>query len=149
MKKFAMVLLAVLLVLPLAVSCGGGEEGTKVVLNNVTLVSYANAYPAQTATGEEIPAKDESLKTEIYAGPVTAVVPEGATLCVKHIVDGYARDLDGGAVYDEASNTYVKLADLSEGNGFAWLYYVNGADAGLGTEVKEGDTVIISYERIA
>jgi len=149
MKKLAMVLLAVLLVLPLAVSCGGGEEGTKIVMENVTLVSYANAYSTQTVTGTEPPVKDESLKSEIYSGPITAIVPEGATLCVKHIVDGYARDLDGAAVYDKASNTYVKLADLSEGNGFAWLYYVNGADAGLGTEVREGDTVIISYEKVS
>jgi len=145
MKKIAYFLLAVVMVLPLLVSCGGDAETTSVEVPNVTIVSYANAY-SETATGEN-PVRDESLATQIYSGSLTAKVAEGATLTVKDVVDAYANDLDGGAVYDATKNVYQKLADLSEGNGFFWNYKVNGADAGLSTEIQATDTILIVYEK--
>jgi hypothetical protein len=144
MKKIAYLVLALVMLLPMIVACGGGG-GTLVEVKNVVIVSYKDAY-SETATGDK-PVPDETLKAEIYSGALKVTVEEGKTLTVKDVVDAYANDIDGAAVYDEDTNTYKKLADLSEGNGWFWNYKVNGVDASLNTEIKVEDAIIISYEK--
>ncbi|MBQ4037672.1 MAG: hypothetical protein IJC84_06055 [Clostridia bacterium] len=132
MKKVLMVVLAVLMILPLAVSCGGGREGNPVVVSNVYVIDNSGEAPV-TLFGSE----GETL---------TAIVEEGAELTVRDIVDAYHDDIAGG-FYDEDAHAYTKLGDLGENSEFFWNYKVNGVDSGLNTKVAEGAKVEIVYEK--
>jgi len=143
MKKVCYLLLAVLMILPLLASCGGAE-GTPVEVANVKIIIYKNAYTG--ATGET-PTLDKSLGEVISSDPITATVEEGVALTVKHVVDAYANNIDGAAVYDADNNIYTKLAGLTAEDGFFWNYYVNGKEASLSTEIQATDTIEIVFEK--
>jgi hypothetical protein len=112
---------------------------------NVKVISYKDAY-TEAATGA--PAQlDKTLAAEVYAGPITAYVAEGASLLLKDVVDGYALDIDGSAVYDESTERYTKMADLAAADGFFWNYYVNGNECGLNTPIQPTDAIEIVFEK--
>ena len=83
MKKLFCVLLAVLMIVPMFAACGSTPDGTEVEVANVKVYRYNDATATET--------------TEIYSGPITALVAEGAVLTVKDVVLGF----DENAVYDE------------------------------------------------
>lgn len=145
MKRVCYLLLAVLMILPMIVACGNSREGTPVEVANVKVISYKDAY-TEAATGA--PAQlDKTLAAEVYAGPITAYVAEGASLLLKDVVDGYALDIDGSAVYDESTDRYTKMADLAAADGFFWNYYVNGNECGLNTPIQPTDAIEIVFEK--
>lgn len=145
MKKLLFVVLAIVLVLPMIVSCANTPDGEPVEITNVKVISYQNAYP-EAETGA-VAKPDKSLATELYSGTVTAYVVEGEKLTLKDVVDGYARDLDGSAVYDESTARYTKINDLAALDGWFWNYYVNGSESSLTAEVKAGDAIEIVFEK--
>lgn len=143
MKKILCLFLTVLFLLPMVLSCGSSPEGTPVEIPDVKVVSFQNAY-TEKEDGKKV--LDRTLGTEIYAGAVTAYVAEGATLSLKDVVDGYVRDLDNSAVYDEITQRYTKIASLSTEDGGFWTYYINGRESSLHTAVKPTDAIEIAFE---
>ncbi len=145
MKKVSALLLAVLLILPMAVACSTGPKGDPVEVPNVTVVSY-KGVETEVATGEV--ATEENSVTTFYTGSVTAYVEEGALLTVKDVLDGYARDLDSTAHYDEDTGCYNRFHDILNSDGWFWNVYVNGAEARMDQEVKAAtDKIEIRYEK--
>ena len=143
MKKTICLVLTVLFLLPMVFSCGSAPEGTPVEIPDVKVTSYQNAY---TEKDDGTKTLDRTLGTVIYSGTVTAYVAEGNKLSLKDVVDGYVRDLDDGAVYDETTQRYTKIASLSADEGGFWTYYVNGRESGLHTAVKPTDAIEIAFE---
>lgn len=138
MKRMLYFLVAVLMILPMIVSCGSQKKGTPTEVANVKVLSM---YSADAENNE---AEEASV---IYEGGVTAYVEEGAALTLKNVVDAYANDIDGDAFYDEDTHMYTKLAGLSASGEWFWNYIVNGQEAGLTTEIKATDTIQIVYQK--
>lgn len=143
MKKLFCLVLTVLFLIPMAVSCGSEPEGNPVEIPDVKVISFADAY---TEKDDGTKVLDRTLGTIIYSGTVTAYVAEGKTLTLKDVVDGYARDLDNSAVYDETTQRYTTIASLSVEEGGFWNYYVNGRETSLHTAVKATDAIEIAFE---
>ena len=141
MKKLMYVVLAVLMILPVIASCSSAPEGTPVAVNDFQVISYADAF-AEDGT------KDESLAVSLYSGAATAYVPEGETMTLKHVIEGYIYDNGIDAVTNDAGTMYESFSGYANGNGFFWNYYVNNAEAGFGTAVPEGAKVEIRYEKL-
>ena len=139
MKRIIYFLVAVLMILPMIVSCGSQQKGTPTEVANVKVLSM---YSADAENNE---AAEASV---LYEGAVTAYVKEGVALTLQNVVDAYANDIDGNAFYDEDTHTYTKLAGLAAGNGWFWNYTVNGREVGLDIEIKATDTIEIKYEKI-
>jgi len=140
MKKLMYVVLAVLMILPVLASCGSAPEGEPVAISNFQVVSYADAY-AEDGT------KDEELAVELYNGAATAYVPEGQTVTLKLVLEGYIYDNGVDAVANDAGTMYESFSGYANGNGFFWNYYVNGKEASLSAEVKPEDTIKVVYEK--
>lgn len=138
MKRIVFLALAVLLILPMIASCGSAPEGNPVSVSNVTVVSYQDAYAEDGTRGEGV---------EIYSGMVTAYVPEGETLTLKHVVEGYVYDNDVDAVLNDAGTMYESLAGYTNGDGFFWNYKVNGKEVSLSQPVKESDVIELVFEK--
>ncbi len=145
MKRVLFLMLAVLMLLPMVAACGSSREGTPVEVANVKVISYKDAY-TQAATGEAAQL-DKTLGTVLYEGPITAYLAEGESLTLKHVVDSYALDIDGNAIYDEDNARYTKLADLGAADGFFWNYYVNAKESGLGNAIQATDAIEIVFEK--
>lgn len=139
MKKVMYLVLAVLMILPVVVSCGSAPEGNPVAVADFQVVSYADAY-AEDGT------KSEDLAVSLHSGEVTAYVPEGTAMTVKHVIEGYVYDNGVDAAFNETLNRYDSLAGYSAGE-FFWNYYVNGKEATLATEVQATDSIKIVYEK--
>ncbi len=139
MKRVIYLLVAVLMILPMIVSCGSQQKGTPTEVANVKVLSMYSA-DAENNVAEEA--------SVLYEGAVTAYVEEGAALTLQNVVDAYANDIDGDAFYDEDTHAYTKLAGLVSGNGWFWNYTVNGKEVGLDTEIQATDTIQIVYEKI-
>jgi hypothetical protein len=139
MKKMMFVVLAVLMILPVIVSCGSAPEGNPVAVADFQVVSYADAY-AEDGT------KSEDLAVSLHSGEVTAYVPEGVAMTVKHVIEGYIYDNGIDASFNETLNRYDSLAGYSA-DVFFWNYYVNGREATLATEVQATDSIKIVYEK--
>ncbi len=133
------VVLAVLMILPVIASCSSAPEGNPVAVNNFQIVTYSEAY-AEDGT------KDESLAVELYNGVATAYVPEGETMTLKHVIEGYIYDNGVDAVTND-QGMYESFSGYANGNGFFWNYYVNGKETGLSAEVKAEDTIKVVYEK--
>ena len=138
MKRMMFLVLAILMILPVVVSCGSAPEGNPVAVSNVTVVSYQDAYAEDGTRGEGV---------EIYNGLVTAYVPEGETMTLKHVVEGYVYDNDVDAVLNDAGTMYESLAGYANGDGFFWNYYVNGKEVSLSQAVKETDVIELVFEK--
>lgn len=121
-------MLAVLMIVPMFVSCGGKTEGTEVEVANVKVYRYNDT----TATAT----------TEIHSGSVVAVVAEGAALTLKDVVLGF----DPNAYYDESTSRFVKISEYSADAEWFWNYTVNGAPANIFAEIQPTDTIEIVYE---
>ena len=128
MKKLFCLLLVVLMIVPVFASCGGKTEGTEIEVANVKVYRYTDA----TATAT----------TELYSGPITAFVEEGATLTMKDVVLGY----DVNAVYDEDTSRFIKISGLSADAEWFWNYQVNGNAQSLAQSIQATDTIEIIYE---
>lgn len=137
MKRMMFLILAVLMILPMAVSCGG-DKGTPTEVASVKVVSMYSADAENNVATEP---------ATIYEGAVTAYVAEGAILTVKDVVDAYANDIDGDAFYDEGKHMYTKLAGLAASGEWFWNYKVNGKEVGLDTEIKPEDTIELIYQK--
>ena len=131
------VLIAVLMILPLIVSCGG-QKGTPTEVANVKVLSMYSADAENNVAAEA---------AVIYEGLVTAYVAEGATLTLKDVVDAYANDIDGDAFYDEDTHMYTKLAGLAAQGEWFWNYTVNGKEVGLNVEIQPTDAIQIIYQK--
>ncbi len=127
MKKLFCVLLAVLMIVPMFVACGGAE-GTQIEVANVKVYRYNDATATET--------------TLLYEGPITATVAEGATLTVKDVVLGF----DASAVYDEDTSRFIKINNLPADAEWFWNYQVNGAPMGLAQEIQATDSIELIYE---
>ncbi len=138
MKRVLFFLVAVLMILPMIVSCGSQQKGTPTEVANVKVLSMYSA-DAEGNVAEEA--------ATIYEGAITAYVAEGAALTLKNVVDAYANDIDGDAFYDEDTHMYTKLAGLSANAGWFWNYTVNGKEVGLNTEIKATDSIEIIYQK--
>ena len=128
MKKLLCVMLAVLMIVPLLVSCGNKADGSEIEVANVKVYRYNDTTATET--------------TEIYSGPITAVVEEGAVLTVKDVVLGF----DVNAVYDEDTSRFTKINELPADAEWFWNYQVNGAPKSLATEIQATDSIEIIYE---
>ncbi len=128
MKKLFCLLLAVLMIVPMFAACGGKTEGSEIEVANVKVYRYTDA----TATAT----------TELYSGPITAFVEEGATLTIKDIVLGY----DVNAVYDEDTSRFIKIGGLSADAEWFWNYLVNGNAQSLAQPVDATATIEIVFE---
>lgn len=140
MKKVLFVALAVLMILPVIVSCSSAPEGNPVSVGDFQVVSYADAF-------DEAGNKSEDLAVSLYNGAATAYVPEGETMTLKHVIEGYIYDNGVDAVTNDAGTMYESLAGYANGNGFFWNYYVNGKEASLSAEVKAEDSIKVVYEK--
>lgn len=140
MKKFMFVVLAVLMILPVIASCSSAPEGNPVSVASFQVVTYSEAY-AEDGT------KDESLAVELYNGTATAYVPEGETLTLKHVIEGYIYDNGIDAVTNDAGTMYESFSGYANGNGFFWNYYVNGKEASLSAEITAEDVIKVVYEQ--
>ena len=140
MKKFMFVVLAVLMILPMIASCSSAPEGNPVAVANFQVVTYSEAY-AEDGT------KDESLAVELYSGTATAYVPEGETMTLKHVIEGYIYDNGIDAVTNDAGTMYESFSGYANANGFFWNYYVNGKEASLSAEVTAEDVIKVVYEQ--
>ena len=140
MKKFMFVVLAILMVLPVVVSCSSAPEGNPVEVADFKIISYADAY-AEDGT------KDEELAVELYAGSAIAYVPEGTAMTVKHLIDGYIYDNGVDAAENSGGTMYESFSGYASGNGFFWNIYVNGKEARLSTEIKAEDSIKMVYEK--
>ncbi len=140
MKKLMYVVLAVLMILPVIASCSSAPEGNPVAVNDFQVISYADAY-------DEAGAKSEDLAVSLYSGAATAYVPEGETMTLKHVIEGYIYDNGVDAVSNDAGTMYESFSGYANGNGFFWNYYVNGKEASLSTEVKAEDAIKVVYEK--
>ena len=141
MKKVMYVVLAVLLILPVLASCSSAPEGNPVVVNDFQVITYADAY-AEDGT------KSEDLAISLYSGVATAYVPEGETMTLKHVIEGYIYDNGVDAATND-QGMYESFSGYSNdpANGFFWNYYVNGKESGLSTEVKPEDVIKVVYEK--
>ena len=140
MKKVMYVVLAVLMILPVIVSCSSAPEGNPVTVNNFQVISYESAF-------DEAGNKDESLAVSLFSGVATAYVPEGETMTLKHVMEGFIYDNGVDSVLNDAGTMYESFYGYAGGNGFFWNYYVNGQEASLSTEVKPEDTIKVVYEK--
>ena len=138
MKKLMFVILAVLMILPVVVSCSSAPEGNPVAVSNFKVVTYQDAYAEDGTKGEG---------AVIYEGEVTAYVAEGATMTLKDVIAGYVYDKGVDAVTNEAGTMYESLAGYANGNGFFWNYKVNGKEVSLATAVQATDTIEIVFEK--
>ncbi|MBE6712306.1 MAG: hypothetical protein E7580_02165 [Ruminococcaceae bacterium] len=139
MKKFLFVVLAVLMILPVAVSCG--QEKTKdVEMKSVEIASYIGAY-------NEDGTLDETKITSISTGTAIAKVPEGEKLSVKHVILGY--DESAYIENDTLLKTFagINAGANTENDEYMWIVYVNDQDAKLSDEVKPEDVIKIVCER--
>ena len=140
MKKVMYIVLAVLMILPVLASCGSAPEGNPVAVNDFQVITYADAY-AEDGT------KSEDLAISLYSGSATAYVPEGETMTLKHVIEGYIYDNGVDAVANDAGTMYESFSGYAIGNGFFWNYYVNGKEASLSVEVKPEDVIKVVYEK--
>ena len=140
MKKVMYVVLAVLMILPVLASCSSAPEGNPVAVNDFQVITYADAY-AEDGT------KSEDLAISLYSGAATAYVPEGETMTLKHVIEGYIYDNGVDAVTNDAGTMYESFSGYATGNGFFWNYYVNGKEASLSAEVKPEDVIKVVYEK--
>lgn len=140
MKKVMYVVLAVLMILPVLASCGSAPKGNPVAVNDFQVITYADAY-AEDGT------KSEDLAISLYSGVATAYVPEGETMTLKHVIEGYIYDNGVDAVSNDAGTMYESFSGYANGNGFFWNYYVNGKEASLSIEVKPEDVIKVVYEK--
>lgn len=140
MKKVMYVVLAVLMILPVLASCSSAPEGNPVAVNDFQVITYADAY-AEDGT------KSEDLAISLYSGVATAYVPEGETMTLKHVIEGYIYDNGVDAVSNDAGTMYESFSGYANGNGFFWNYYVNGKEASLSVEVKPEDVIKVVYEK--
>ena len=142
MKKVMYVVLAVLMILPVLASCGSAPEGNPVAVNDFQVITYADAY-AEDGT------KSEDLAISLYSGVATAYVPEGETMTLKHVIEGYIYDNGVDAVSNDAGTMYESFSGYANdpANGFFWNYYVNGKEASLSVEVKPEDVIKVVYEK--
>ncbi len=143
MKKVLYLLLAVMLILPMAVACGATPEGEPIAIANVQVLDYSLAY--SEATDGAAPTIDETMITTIFSGEVTAYVAEGAPLTLKDVVEGYIHDNNVDAVTNEAGTMYTSLSGLTEGDGFFWNFTVNGTETSLSATINATDTIVIAY----
>lgn len=141
MKRVLFFIVAVLMILPMIVSCGEEKkEGKLVDVPNVKVLSLYSADAEGNVAAQA---------SEIYKGTVTAYVEADATLILKDVVDAYARDINTDAYYDEDNRMYTKFAGLSAGSDWFWNYIVNGEEVGLDFEVKVGDSIEIIFQKIS
>lgn len=146
MKRMMYVIIAVLMILPLIVSCGSKHEGTPTEVADVKVLSMYSAEGSDENATAVVDGNADTA-TAIYEGAVTAYVAEGATLTLKDVVDAYANDIDGDAFYDEDTYMYTKLAGLTANGDWFWNYKVNGKEVGLNTEIKATDSIEIIYQK--
>lgn len=138
MKKIMLVVLAVLMILPLAVSCAKKEEAVKTVsqeMQNLVILDYSKAY-------NEDGTLDETKIEEIYNAAFTIEVPEGQNPTVKDVVDSYDPDR---AAHD---TMLPDFADIVAAEPYAWGVYVNGEAAMMNTEIALDDEVKFVYEQV-
>ena len=126
MKKLFCLLLAVLMIVPMFVSCGNGGSGVE--FQNVKVYRYND----KTAT----------TTTEFYASSLTVTVEEGAEVTLKDVVLNF----DPAAYYNEATSRFDKISEFSADAEWFWNYTVNGEAANLSTVVKPEDAIEIIYE---
>ncbi len=138
MKRLMFVVLAVLMILPVIVSCSSAPEGNPVAVANVKVITYQDAYAEDGTKGEGV---------VLHEGEVTAYVPEGATMTLKDVIAGYVYDKGVDAVMNEAGTMYESLAGYANGNGFFWNYKVNGKEVSLATPVQATDTIEVVFEK--
>lgn len=143
MKKVLYVLLAVMMVLPMIVSCSSAPEGEPVVFSNVeVLVFDATAY-AEDGT------RDDSLAIPIHQGEdVTAYAADTNAVTLKEVIAGYTYDKQVDYAMNEHGTMYESLAGYAADSTFFWNYYVNGKESSLSTVVKPEDVIKIVYEKI-
>ena len=140
MKKLMFVVLAILMILPVIASCSSAPEGNPVMVEKFQIISYADAFDAEGN-------KDEELAVELYNGVATAYVPEGETMTLKHVIEGYIYDNGVDAVANDAGTMYESFSGYANANGFFWNYYVNGKEASLSAEVTANDEIKVVYEK--
>ena len=140
MKKFLLVVLAVLMILPLAVSCAKEEKQEEVKttpqeMQNLVILDYSKAY-------NEDGTIDETKVEKINEGPFTIAVPEGQKPTIKDVVDNYDPDR-------EVHETLLPdFADIKGNEEFAWAVYVNGDEASMTTEFELTDEVKFVFEKL-
>jgi hypothetical protein len=140
MKKVLYVLLAVMMVLPMIVSCSSAPEGEPVAFANVEVVAFdAAAYADGT--------RDDSLGVQIHTGEVTAYAADVNAVTLKEVIEGYTYDKQIDSVMNEYGTMYESLAGYAADGTFFWNYYVNGKECSLSTVVKPSDTIKIVFEK--
>lgn len=127
MKKMLCLMLAVLMIVPMIVSCGK-SDGNEVEYPNVKVFRYNDT----TATAT----------TEISSTPIMVAANEEGKVTLKEVVLSF----DPAAYYEESTSRFVKISEFSADGEWFWNFQVNGAPANLATEVKPEDAIEIIYE---
>ncbi len=141
MKKVLYVLLAVMMVLPMIVSCSSAPEGEPVAFANVEVVIYdATAY-AEDGT------RDDAAGIPLHKGEVTAYAADVNAVTLKEVIAGYTYDNGIDYMMNEHGTMYESLAGYAADGTFFWNYYVNGKECSLSTVVKPADTIKIVFEK--
>ena len=141
MKKVLYVLLAVMMVLPMIVSCSSAPEGEPVAFSNVEVVIFdATAY-AEDGT------RDDTFGIQLHKGEVTAYAADVNAVTLKEVIAGYTYDNGIDYVLNEYGTMYESLAGYAGDGTFFWNYYVNGKECSLSTVVAPTDTIKIVFEK--
>lgn len=137
MKKIKVLALcaAVMMLLPLIVSCGSAKSGTPNTFSNVTVVVRYD------------PAAEEEVEDVLYQGEVVVYADDASSITLLDVIRAYCDDKNVGYYYDEAKNMITKIDEYSAGNGVYWLYTVDGADAKLSQTVKTDSAIEIFYSK--
>lgn len=143
MKKiriFALVL-TVLVILPLMFACGNKKKGDPYTF---TSFSVSTTVDPNAKEGE---APDKDFDGEIYNGEAVVYTEDPTTITVKDVIIAYCDAQNVAYVYDENTNQFTKIDDLSAGGNYFWNITVNGQDKGLATVVSTEDEIAIIYTK--
>jgi hypothetical protein len=148
MKKALYLVLAVVMLLPMVVACGGNAlpQGDQYTLGNVKVINLATFY-ADEDNQNATPTDADKTDAEIFSGEVVAYSAAVGTPLTAGDVAAWLdqNNFNGNAV--KSGSVYVEYAGTANDTeaGLFWAIYVNGKEVSADAEVKAEDKIEIIY----